>query len=668
MKEILKRSGCQSLNPMQQKVVDGGLLTTNKSIIVSAPTNSGKTLVAELAALKSLDDGYSVIYTCPMKSLAEEKYDDFREHFSTSRVEISTGDYSSTKSRLERLERADIIICTYEMLDSHSYKNSKWVENAGLLIVDETDMISSEGRGDRLETAIMQFTSINPGARLVFISATMGRLDNLVNWIENMKGETPIVVKSNYRPIPLDVSYRKVHYRDSVVNAAAMTVINDISRGRDDKYLIFLGSRWATQHCAKILREAGVNAKFHNASLSLSNRRSIENEFNYGDLRVICATPTLSRGVNVNADTVIVAGTSRGINPIPAIEIHQSIGRAGRSKFMSGPKARGRAIVLVQSHIYDKEVKRIKNIKVESVLCRETGSNLMFHIIKCIYSGIANTLQGLMDWYTRSLAYVTYSRSRYYVAVDDIMARDVSELIDMNIIKYDKGDKLAVTPLGYICAVMYVHPIDVINWYLGFSKIIKDNHWDNDLVVSWVLVASTDVRSGYVTDDESKWIRKFVKSSGLKRKYISRGIRLKYAILNYYCLNEQKIPIEELDGKMAYIRTLRASIERRIQTIKLIGVKKHWPKYVNDELDILLIRFKYGIDRKHCELARIPNIGPSRVMSLYNNGICSISDLIDPNNYKIIVNTIGKRVTDKVISYVKNNRIPSPKGKIGLRK
>ena len=125
--EVLKRSGYSSMNPAQEKAIDSGLLE-GKSMIVSAPTASGKTLVSEMAALRTiLQEGKKVVYIVPLRALASEKYDDFTEKYKDLfKTGMSIGDLDQSDPWLSKF---DLIIATSEKFDSLLRHGINWIEH-----------------------------------------------------------------------------------------------------------------------------------------------------------------------------------------------------------------------------------------------------------------------------------------------------------------------------------------------------------------------------------------------------------------------------------------------------------------------------------------------------------------------------------------------------------
>ena len=149
---VLKKEKIETLRPAQSKSIEKGLLE-NKSLLVCTPTASGKTLIAELAALKSILNGNGkVIYIVPLKALASEKFKDFKKKYShVAKIALSIGDSDSADSYLVDY---DLIITTSEKLDSLIRHHAPWLSLVSTIIIDEIHLLNDPGRGPTLEILI----------------------------------------------------------------------------------------------------------------------------------------------------------------------------------------------------------------------------------------------------------------------------------------------------------------------------------------------------------------------------------------------------------------------------------------------------------------------------------------------------------------------------------
>ena len=159
--EFLKSEGLTKLYPPQNDAIKAGLLK-GKSVLVSAPTASGKTLIATLAIISYLSKNKGkVIYLSPLRALAAEKFLEFKKLEKISignkiKVGISTGDYENIE---KKLEKNNILILTNEKMDSIIRHGAEWIDEIGLVISDEIHLIGDDSRGPTLEMRSEEHTS-----------------------------------------------------------------------------------------------------------------------------------------------------------------------------------------------------------------------------------------------------------------------------------------------------------------------------------------------------------------------------------------------------------------------------------------------------------------------------------------------------------------------------
>ncbi len=139
------------LRPAQVKTINAGLIE-RKNIIVCTPTASGKTLIAEIAMLQGIYNNIGkAVYIVPLKALATEKYNEFKEKYKNVKVALSIGDTDSADSYLEKY---DLIITVSEKLDSLIRHNASWLRYVSTVIIDEIHLLNDASRGPTLEVVI----------------------------------------------------------------------------------------------------------------------------------------------------------------------------------------------------------------------------------------------------------------------------------------------------------------------------------------------------------------------------------------------------------------------------------------------------------------------------------------------------------------------------------
>lgn len=183
------------LRPSQEKSIKAGLLE-GKNLLVCTPTASGKTLIAEIAMVKSILEGKGkAIYIVPLKALANEKFKDFKKRYGLyCKIALSIGDLDSTDNYLSSY---DIIVCTAEKLDSLIRHRAEWLTKIKTVIVDEVHLLNDPGRGPTLEILITMLRELLENVQVIALSATIGNPEELAEWL-NAK-----LVIDNWRPVEL---------------------------------------------------------------------------------------------------------------------------------------------------------------------------------------------------------------------------------------------------------------------------------------------------------------------------------------------------------------------------------------------------------------------------------------------------------------------------------
>lgn len=192
---IIKNLKMPSLRPCQEKAIKQGLFTTNKNILVSAPTASGKTLIAEFAMLQTiLEQKKRVIYVVPLKALASEKYKEFDEQYSKYfSVHISIGEVQTQNY----VQDFDLLLVTAEKLDSLLRHSKNFINDVGLVVIDEIHLLNDETRGPTLEVLITLFKIKFTQVRILGLSATIKNKEELAQWLNAE------LVYDTFRPVEL---------------------------------------------------------------------------------------------------------------------------------------------------------------------------------------------------------------------------------------------------------------------------------------------------------------------------------------------------------------------------------------------------------------------------------------------------------------------------------
>ena len=148
-------------------------LDAGRSVIVSAPTGSGKTVVAEHAIDRAVSEGRRAFYTTPIKALSNQKYRDLAERIGTSRVGLLTGDNAINPD-------ADVVVMTTEVLRNMLYEGRD-LDELAFVVLDEVHYLEDSFRGPVWEEVILH---LPPHVALVCLSATVSNSDEVGGWLE----------------------------------------------------------------------------------------------------------------------------------------------------------------------------------------------------------------------------------------------------------------------------------------------------------------------------------------------------------------------------------------------------------------------------------------------------------------------------------------------------
>ncbi|OLP15983.1 DEAD/DEAH box helicase [Leptolyngbya sp. 'hensonii'] len=369
------------LDDFQQQAV--AALNAGHSVVVCAPTGSGKTLVGEYAIHRALACGKRVFYTTPLKALSNQKLRDFRELFGMDQVGLLTGDISINRD-------APILVMTTEIFRNMLYGTRIGEVGTSLVgvetvVLDECHYMNDRQRGTVWEESIIYCPT---EIQLVALSATIANSEQLTDWISQVHGPTDLIY-SDFRPVPLRFYFgnpkglfpllndnqTKINPKlkskgpprrqDSPLQAFVLSQLQQRDmlpaiyfifsrRGCDQAVASLSGisllneaeTRHLKQeidtfllHYPEVARSGLLDALYrgiasHHAGLLPAWKRLVEELFQQGLIKVVFATETLAAGINMPARTTVVSSlskrTDRGHRLLNPSEFLQMAGRAGR--------------------------------------------------------------------------------------------------------------------------------------------------------------------------------------------------------------------------------------------------------------------------------------------------------------------------------------------------
>jgi ATP-dependent RNA helicase HelY len=171
-------------------------LRADRSVLVAAPTGSGKTVVADYAVEAALAGQGRVFYTTPIKALSNQKYRDLSRRHGPESVGLLTGDNALNPD-------APVVVMTTEVLRNMIYVRSTALDELHFVVLDEVHYLQEAYRGPVWEEIIIH---LDDRVRLVCLSATVSNADSLADWITSVRGPTATVVEAR-RPVELENLY-----------------------------------------------------------------------------------------------------------------------------------------------------------------------------------------------------------------------------------------------------------------------------------------------------------------------------------------------------------------------------------------------------------------------------------------------------------------------------
>ena len=503
IKEKLLKRGIDSLYPPQEDAIRTGVLE-GKNLVLASPTASGKTLIAELCALRHvLELGGKVLYLTPLRALTWEKYEEFQAYTDLEkpdgkkiRVGVSSGDIDNSSPWLQAY---DIVICTNEKCDSLLRHRSPWMTGISLVIADEVHLIGSD-RGPTLEVSLARLRQMSPDIQVLALSATISNTDEVAEWL---KAES---VTTDWRPVELREGValgNHIVFRDGQVQGIEQyhkqDPINLALNSLDDggQALIFVESRRRAQSTARGTGNALKNrlsrreqtelhriaseisshgektrltddladiiskgAAFHHAGLNRQHRQIIETGFKEGYIKILCATPTLAAGVNLPARTVVIGNYRRfmpgyGMQPIKVMEYKQMSGRAGRPQY----DKEGVALLIAgsedeQDYLMEDYILS-KPERIDSRLAQESA--LRGHTLAAIAADYAHSEPSLLDFFGSTFYGYNYPTAGIKLILGGILRYLNRE----GMIQYE-GDHLVATDFGRRVSELYIDPLTAV--------------------------------------------------------------------------------------------------------------------------------------------------------------------------------------------------------------
>jgi helicase len=689
LKQHYLASGIVELYPPQAECLQTGMLE-GRNLLISIPTASGKTLIAEMAMHTHIAKKGKCLYIVPLKALASEKSDEFANK--GIRIGIATGDFDR---RDDSLGRNDVIVATSEKVDSLLRNRARWIQDITLLVVDEIHLIDSENRGPTLEMVIAKLRYQNPDMQVIGLSATIGNPQLLAGWLE------ADLVTSTWRPVDLR---QGVFWNDRIHFREGDRPIKQVSKNYEDlnlcldtiaeggQCLVFVSSRRNAEAFAKRAAGAiksdepdlkdcaeklaataetemakslalciGRGSAFHHAGLSREERRIVEDGFRKGLIKCISSTPTLAAGLNLPARRVIIRDYLRfsageGMQPIPVSDYHQMAGRAGRPRL----DPYGEAVLIAKDagqveELFECYIEAPAE-EVHSKIAEPTA--LYTHALSLIASGFAGTRHELTEFMNRSF-YVHENRQGRLMqrAVDSAL----KFLVDAEMV-LEIGEHLGATEFGALVSRLYIDPRSAAK----IVSTLRERTDYADIGLLQLICSTPDMPRLYVRNSDRPQLERMIGEHE----------------------EELWLPMPP-DEDEEYFRAIKTAMLLTDWTDELPDVRiceryavgpgdvygmvesVNWLLHATTELSRMFapafhiqireyeICMKNGIRRELLPLVRLRGIGRIRARRLFNNNITS-PDAVLTEGIETITRIIGRGIAEQIFSQLVGKKKADP--------
>lgn len=327
---------------VQSLAIQQGLLDDRRNLIVSAPTNAGKSLVGLLPLLQAVRRGKRGIFLVPLRALAREKFEELKALAPKLAdalgveltVRISTGDYRiDNELYTDPPPGGELIVATPERMEAllRNPEYAPWFETMGATCVDEAHLIGSDHRGPTLEFLITSLLCLPAPPRLILLSATLGDLEEAQDWLAPCD-----VIRVTERQPPLHKWVLAVDDEEDA-NTVAIDWITAQLPEPTHQVLIFVYQTSSAEKLSRLLNdkltavEETELARCYHAQMSSTQREEVRQAFIAGAARIVVTTTALALGINLPATHVLVRdSTFYGSGRLSAAELLQMMGRAGR--------------------------------------------------------------------------------------------------------------------------------------------------------------------------------------------------------------------------------------------------------------------------------------------------------------------------------------------------
>ncbi len=476
----------------------------NYSVIVSAPTGAGKTLIAEYIIEDCIRNGEGVVYTAPIKALSNQKFRDLSKKY-PGKVGLLTGDISINP-------RAEIMIMTTEIFRNAILTEPQRFKTRTWIIFDEIHYLDDIERGTVWEETIILLPK---HMRLLALSATLPNIDEFISWLNSVHNFPIKKVVERIRPVPLNLraqcdnrifqnikelqasgllhkKTRKKSYTAAHIKYNRLSTL--ITHLSDCSLLPCIYFSFSRKKCEEFAGEiCGFNfltkeqsdkllntfkalvAKFdigddpninllyplikngiayHHAGLLPALKETIERLFSTGLLKMIFATETFALGINMPAKTVVFDAIykyyGRSFHYLKTRDFYQMAGRAGRRNI----DKQGYIYLRIRPFRYDfPDIEKILYGKYEPITSQ----------LRSCYATILNLYRIMQE-----KLYDIYPRSFHFYQANQFRKKEAFQLLKRKVLLLKEMDYITedgISSKGILASKVYSFELQIGQLY-----------------------------------------------------------------------------------------------------------------------------------------------------------------------------------------------------------
>ena len=687
LKESLHRWGFEQLTDIQQRALAAGV-ASGKSLVVCAPTSSGKTLVGEIAVLHALRRRHRCLYLVSHKALADQKYTDFETRFSSEASNPSGTVGLSTGDREEGDLQADILIATYEK-GLVLVLTGQIDPGNSVVVADELQIIGEETRGPNIETlcAILRQKGMT---QFLALTATVENPDDLAAWMRCS------LVQSHTRDVDLqqEIWYQGQGYGvtfgqslgkhlDPMYRCSSDTLnaVDNLLELDRAPILVFTESRreasqYATdfaQHRQRHVSGIGVAEQLdlfseptevsenlqnsaerrialHTADLTPQERQVIEQGFLDESFDVCFATSTLAAGVNFPFKTVMFPKLTYGYGDRQGTRITRGdyrnmSGRAGRL----GMHDLGYAVLLPKNTPERNHANKLVLPDNDCVYSRLASLTMRRAVLTLVSAGVAGTIPALRDFFENTYYWhlILEQNPSKLDKVIEKAEQAMNWLVSEEFVE-QHDDTYLVTPLGQATARSGLLPTTARAFVALLKQHTKDfeGEFNNyvDGVIHWICCSDEftgqvpsrflPYPTGRLSPGSSTYLagQKLLCPLDRNNSQLCQSVRA--LILFVQGIAERKISFLT-NISSGSVHRLAIDVSWILSGLHAIAAVPELacPQQVGNQFAMLARRIRWGSPAEALDLiriaerARVPGFGRQRAMALVDNGVTTFEDI-----------------------------------------